>query len=48
MAINYTLTISDPNSLLGSNSPLVAKDIAYVISYLSQYLSYQGTLDLQI
>jgi len=48
MPINYTLKISDPGSLLGSSSPLVTKEIAYVISYLSQYISYQGTLDLQI
>ena len=49
MALNYTLTISDPGSLLGSsNSSLILKDIGYVMSYIGQYITFQKPLDLQI
>ena len=48
MASNYTLTIVDPNNYLGSNAPLIAKDIDYVMSYLSQYIVFKAPLDLQI
>jgi hypothetical protein len=49
MAINYTLAILDPGDLLSSSTEsLMAKDIDYVMSYLSQYIIFQKPLDLQI
>ena len=48
MAVNYTLTVSDPTGALGSNASLLAKDIDFVMAYLGQYIFFQKPLDLQI
>jgi len=46
MAINYTLAVSDPDGLLGSNRPALIQNVDFVMTLLGQYLSSVGTLDL--
>jgi hypothetical protein len=48
MAISYTLSIDDPSNALGSNVPLLTKDIGFVVGLLGSYLDYKGVLDLRI
>jgi hypothetical protein len=52
MSINlvdgFTLTISDPDNLLGSNQAALITDMNYVVTLLSTYIVFQKPLDLQI
>ena len=44
----FTLTISDPDNLLGSNQAALITDMNYVVTLLSTYIVFQKPLDLQI
>ncbi len=48
MVDGFTLTINDPNNILGSNQAALLKDANFVISTLNTYLNFAAPLDLEI
>lgn len=44
----FTLTINDPNNILGSNQAALIKDINFVIDELNAYITFVKPLDLEI